>query len=833
VKHSTKSGVGAYKTAARTVHMLFFLVTSLYCMFAYLPFTYMHVLKAALLPTLVAFAQYHPVLYWIVLILMLPVVGFKRDRWHWGFWIVHVLGGILLIVRPLLANLDNTTTSFWWALGTLMPSLYLTFLTWRTSYPAIRWGAGAPADERRVFRAAWLSGFAVAILYAGVALLRKQPTDWSTAEGWFGFGASVLIHTLVFVLFFVALNLLTVVSTWFPSPPRAQFVVMHLFGAAVLYTVIRVLVFTALSFAGPLANLYGLALSLTVTGYLAAFGASLAASADLEVSSGVSIALWWMRPPEAHRGIFRTLVALAITAAVAIPITVQASAMDWNYLFQKLTALVVWIAIFRVFFVAVHPKSTGPVQAGRLLVCALLILPGYRSFEAARSSIWKATRSKETSAQFLEKWAGYDISFQLLNEAITPVAGDPGFYRFLVRNTNLPRSTYVAPVPVDLVESLGPTPDKKPNIFMVVVDSLRRDYLSPYNPDVFFTPEIGRFGQESVVMRNAFTRYGATGLSEPSIWVGGMLLHKQYVTPFAPMNALQKLLEAEKYHAYISRDEILQTVVQPWPGLTEMDEGRLNMRYDLCSSLEELEGKIASDPGGAPMFAYTQPQNIHISVINGQGAKPISDENFGRFYAPYASRLKRMDACFGHFIESLKQRGIYDNSIVILTADHGDSLGENGRWGHAYTIYPEVVRIPLLIHLPPAMRDSHSYSEKDLAFSVDITPSLYYLTGHKPTNHNELLGRPLFTDRSSEAAEWRHESYLLASSYAAVYGILTADGKQLTVADAVNYKDYYLDLSSAAPSADSVSGATKTWLEGLIRSKVVAIDSFYNFTPLQ
>ena len=822
-----------YQTVARTLHATFFLVTSLYCMFAYLPFTYMHVLKAALLPTLVAFAKYHPLLYWFVLLLMLPAVAFKRDRWHRAFWILHILAGVLLTVHPLLVNLDNTTVSFWWAMASLTPSLYLTWLTLRTSYPAIRWGSGYPADERRVFSAACFAALSAALLYAAVALLRQQSGDWTPAEAWFGFGSSLLIHTLVFVLFFVVLNLLSVISTWFPSPARVQFVLMHLLGAALLYTVIRVLVFTALTFAGTLANLYGLALSLTITGFLASFGASLASGKDLEVSSGLSLSLWWLRPPEVHRGWFRTFATVAVTGATAIAVTVKASAMDWNYLFQKLTALVVWVALFRLFFVFVRSKNTGPIQAGKLLVCALLVLPGYRSFEAAQKFLWKQTHSKETAAQFFEKWGGYDISFQILHEAIAPVAGDPGFYRFLVRNTNLPRSTYVAPVPVDLVESLSATPEKKPNIFMIVVDSLRRDYLSPYNPEVDFTPEIGRFGEESVVMRNAFTRYGATGLSEPSIWVGGMMLHKQYVTPFAPMNALQKLLEAEKYRAYISRDEILTTVVQPWPGLTEMDTGRQNMDYDLCASLTELEKNITSDPGGAPMFAYTQPQNIHISVINGQGAKPISGENFGRFYAPYASRLKRMDACFGHFIDSLKQRGIYDNSIVILTADHGDSLGESGRWGHAYTIYPEVVRIPLLIHLPPALRESHYYNEKDLAFSVDITPSLYYLTGHKPTNHNELLGRPLFTENSSEAATWRRETYLLASSYAAVYGILTADGKQLTVADAVNYKDYFLDLSSASPSADSISGSTKTWLEGLVRTKVTAIDQFYHFTPLQ
>src|SRR5258708_26091575 len=55
------------------------------------------------------------------------------------------------------------------------------------------------------------------------------------------------------------------------------------------------------------------------------------------------------------------------------------------------------------------------------------------------------------------------------------------------------------------------------------------------------------------------SHYGGTGLSEPSIWMGGMMVHKQYVTPFAPMNALQKLLETDGYRSFVTRDSILRS----------------------------------------------------------------------------------------------------------------------------------------------------------------------------------------------------------------------------------------------------------------------------------
>jgi acetoin utilization deacetylase AcuC-like enzyme len=89
-----------------------------------------------------------------------------------------------------------------------------------------------------------------------------------------------------------------------------------------------------------------------------------------------------------------------------------------------------------------------------------------------------------------------------------------------------------------------------------------------------------------------------------------------------------------------------------------------------------------------------------------------------------------MDACFGRFITSLKDAGLYDDSIVVLTADHGDALGEAKRWGHAYTLFPEIVRVPLLMHIPSKLRARFTTDVDAASYSTDITPSLYALLGY-------------------------------------------------------------------------------------------------------
>jgi len=384
------------------------------------------------------------------------------------------------------------------------------------------------------------------------------------------------------------------------------------------------------------------------------------------------------------------------------------------------------------------------------------------------------------------------------------------------------------------VAELTPGRGERPDIHIFTIDSLRRDYLSPHNAAVDFTPAIGSFAAEAVVFRNAFSRYGATGLSEPSIWTGGMLLHKQYTKPYHPMNTLQKLMEAEGYELHITNDTILASVVRPSASVKEIHspEGR---SFPLCQSLETIQNVLAARPDdGPPILTYAQPQDIHISVINREGRDVPGGGSYEGFFAPYAARVRRMDRCFGEFIGFLKERGLYDRSIVVLTSDHGDSLGEEGRWGHAYTVFEEVLAVPLIVHLPEGMREAVTWDENDIAFTSDITPSLYYLFGQRPILYESVLGRPLFTETAQEAKSYLRDDYLVASSYGAVYGILRDNGRRLFIADAVNFRDYYFDLGGeGGAKALAITPRVRAEFYGRIRDEVMEIHRFYAHPAVQ
>ena len=362
------------------------------------------------------------------------------------------------------------------------------------------------------------------------------------------------------------------------------------------------------------------------------------------------------------------------------------------------------------------------------------------------------------------------------------------------------------------------------------MDSLRRDYLSPYNPAVAFTPEIARFAQDAVVFRDAFTRYGATGLSVPALWAGAPLLHKQYVTPFAPMNTLAKLLRHEGYAQWIGMDNIVEVIVQPSAALAPLDAGVMVKDFRFCRTLGELEQRLAArSPGDPPVFVYTLPQDIHVSAITRDGGGSL-DGAYPGFSAPVASRVRRFDACFGRFVGELRRLGLYDDSLILLTSDHGDSLGEEGRVGHAYGLFPEVIRIPLIVSFPARLRARFASPPSAPVYNTDITPTLYRLLGHELAPSTPLLGRSLIALPGEPAAESRDS--MVASSYGAVYGALLDDATRLYIVDTVNVREYGYALEpDQRDEAIAVDANLRSRGQRTIRETIQALADLHGFAP--
>lgn len=802
----------------------FFLLSSLYALLAYIPFTYQQIHKGGLLPILNAFGRTQAQLYWVALAVacatLLP--DFRRRQTRWLailFAIVHAAAGALLLAFPVMSHMRNDVSSLVYAAVSLVPLLWIATIDVAGNWGAIRWAGFRREDDLRVFYAAWRAGMFLALLYAAIFAARAS-VSWGAAERLAALLATLLCHALIFGVLFAALNLVRSIASLTRRPSEMEFLLSNSLAAGFFFLIVKVLVFHPLSFEGAAAGAYAALLAVALIGGLAAFAIRSWREAGGPVD-GLTLALSPLALPRFSNRVLQ-LAPLALLAAAATLVAMNLAIMDWNFMFQKLCACAIWALSFAYLHALAPRVSKAPDRRMTILFWAAMLIPCYR-LTAAKV----ATYPKIGAA--LETYANFDASFRLIRDGISAPPKDDTFYKLLALNTNIPRSVTTNPVDIDPAGKITASTGFKPNVFFLVVDSLRRDYLGAYNHAGTFTPNIDAFARESVVFRNSFTRYGGTGLAEPSIWVGGMVLHKQYVTPFFPMNALAKLLAVEHYQTYISMDPILRVIVKPQPDLVELDADKSNMDYRMCSSLEDLESKLEHRPPGRPVFAYTQAQDIHISVINREKNSVIDGGRYPGFYAPYASRLRRIDGCIGGFEQYLKSRGMFDDSLIVLTADHGDSLGEEGRWGHAYTLAPEVVRVPLIVHLPGAYRNLYSAPDS-VVFQSDVTPSLYYLLDHKPTLKEPFYGRPLFTQSASEQKSAAQDSYVIAASYAAVWGVLSDHGKSLFVADAVNYKNSLFHISDNGASNAGFIGSSQTdAAEDIMREGISRIATFYKF----
>lgn len=822
--------------AARLVVAAFVILTAGYCLLAYIPFTYHQVHLGALLPWLSAFARFHPYFYWaafVAAVVTLPSLSDSRTRVLSLLFVVVYGGiGVSLLFRPLLVRLENDAQSLLDCVLALTPLLWLALMDWRSRAKELKWSP-PESETRRLFKAcmlaagsAWLLAALMAVFrYAILTNIGFSARRWIVLLAW-----SLVFHAVVFLVIFLIVNFTGAIAGVVSRKPLHRVFFYAAMAVALLAPALRSIAFVPLSFFGPLATLTAVAVSLSCVCFLLGVSARLYSTDQGALESPMALLV----------GPVRFLVSLPRAVQVALLLVasffaawllVHASTTDWEFLFQKLVILAIWAGFFAFFYIVFPPRRKGSGNA--LVIAAAVVVCVYLGFIAVKPRLAGATANSQELSEDEGEYGNYDVSFRLARGILSPpasVAADDSLYPFLVSTTNIPRSVRTDPVDINLAGKLTATPGPKPNIFVFVIDSLRRDYLSPYNPSVTFTPGMDAFARESTVVPNALTHYTGTGLSEPSIWTGALSIHKQYITPFYPMNSLQKLLEFEQYQQFIAKDEILSIILAPSPRLTELDAGRPTMSCELCRSLAELQTRITqAGAAGHPMFAYTQPQNIHVSVINREGRSVPPGESYPGFDAPYASRVKALDKCFGAFIEFLKSSGLYDNSVVILTADHGDSLGERGLWGHAYNVVPEVVRVPLIIHLPASMK-SLSFDQAAPAFLTDITPSLYYLLGHQPIEQNEIFGRPLFTATPGEDQRYLRSSYLAASSYGPVYGLLENSGHSLYVADAVEYTDrLYQWKDDGSVSNAAVTQEIRADRQQKIRDAVNAVNRFYGF----
>ncbi len=821
---------------ARALNALFFLTTAAYCALCYVPFAYEQFIRPELVAWPSQFVSWYHYGFWLTLFItaLTIVAPIRKGQFQWSmiaYLAVCLLVGVWLLNNPVMSTVDTSARSLVLALVALSFPITLAVIDHGGTLP----GCSIRVDESRLMGSCLATAgvvwavFATSAVYRVVAFEGTRPPVSLLAVG---LCASLLVHVLLFCGLFLGVALSLRLIRLVTSALVAEYWALIACGAVAAWFVLRHIVFPAVTFTGfaatLLAAVFATCLALCWSALVCGLRCGNPAGDSMDIIlSPIRIRSGWMAGLTI---VLLTLPAMGLSRALA--------GIDWDFLLQKLSVLLFWgiafaatrrlLASARASYPTVGKdpawRSAWPSSS---IAVPLVIVAVYWGVERGAPSALAAASIPYADYTF-DRYASIDPSFQLVRDATRTSGGaTAAFYAFLRRNSTIAH-VEVPPVNVDFVHPLTPPSEPPPHVFLFVVDSLRRDYLSPYNDAVSFTPGIAAFANDSFVFDRAFTRYGATGLAVPSIWTGGMTLHMQYISPYAPMNTLAKLLDAGGYQRLMSLDGITARLSRAGTAVRQLDRSVRVKDFRFCNTLSELQDMLRSgDTRSGPIFAYSLPQDIHMSNAFTQ---PVPDASrYQGFFPPVASEVQRIDECFGRFVDFLKLEGLFDDSIVILTSDHGDSLGEEGRVGHAYTLFPEVIRIPLIVHLPPALARGRSADLSEVAFSSDITPTLYSLLGYEPADLGPLYGAPLFGD-GARGRDRRRDPFLIASSYGPVYGMLRHNGRFLYIADAVGGRDYAYDLSDGHLGARvQITPDLRRLNWDLIRGQVSAIATEYHF----
>ena len=697
---------------ARVANALFFVLTATYCILTYSSFAYQQFIRPRVVSSIASFAVFHHVWHWVFLAVtlatLIPEWKSARGRFvAWTYVVAMALVGVLVSYRPVLPAVENDLRGLWLACAFLLPPV------WLAVYDHLALASQFTptfVDVRRfVISSAATAATVWAVNVVCLPFRSGELGDFTVTWAGVAFGAlmSLSMHLGVFVVFGALFALALAASRRASPDPRLQYGVVAVSAAVIATVAIRGLVFTPLNFSGAPAWVLAVELSLVLTGTWSALAMRFASRQPKDTSAFDA----WTRPvPGAgsRAGAAVGLIALPILLFLALH---RVERVDWNFFVQNLCVVTAWLVTY-AFVYQLGPRRSNVLTRRSLLGAAAAILLtvvvgglGVGKGLSASTQTPTAATSHGFVPEFeLDAYATLDPSYRLIRQALTvESSGERDFFAYL-RANSLIEHVDVKPIDIDFVARLVARPERPPHVFLFIIDSLRRDYVSAYNPKVTFTPNFGQFASDEYAFQRAFTRYGGTGLSMPAMWAGSMLLHKEYVLPFTRMNALEKLLLANNYRVAMGMgDPIATQLIAPELPLEPIDQGKADGQMDFCDTLHELEGKLKAGLGDRqPLLVHTRPMNLHVSKLTEREGAP--DAAFGEFHPAAAAAVQRLDGCFGGFVAFLKEQRLYEDSIVILTSDHGDSLGESKRWGHAYTIFPEVVRIPLLVHIPSRLR---------------------------------------------------------------------------------------------------------------------------------
>ena len=358
---------------------------------------------------------------------------------------------------------------------------------------------------------------------------------------------------------------------------------------------------------------------------------------------------------------------------------------------------------------------------------------------------------------------------------------------------------------------------KPMNLVLFGVDSLRADHMSCYGYRRLTTPHLDRLASQGVLFEQAYSAYIPTTPAYASMLTGMDVITTQMVSlrPKGPLDeSIRTLPEILRDQGYVSA--CVGFDGRFYRGFDQYANYRAWITYDerpadKAHALNEVTLPILESmaAGGQPFFLFLRHMDPHAPYLppppfdrmfysgderdpRNRSMEPVfAFAPFAEFFkswmppgvtdaeyivALYDGELAYMDACIQRLLTRLEELGVADDTVVVVTSDHGETLVEHDCYFDHHGLYEPTLHVPLIIRCPgrlPTGRRVRGFTlEQDLVPTVlellgfegvaadlktDGRSSLPLLRGERPTNYSEFYISECtwMRKRGWRTAEWK------------------------------------------------------------------------------
>ncbi|MBN1871292.1 MAG: sulfatase [Candidatus Omnitrophica bacterium] len=320
----------------------------------------------------------------------------------------------------------------------------------------------------------------------------------------------------------------------------------------------------------------------------------------------------------------------------------------------------------------------------------------------------------------------------------------------------------------------------KPNVVWFLIDALRADHLGCYGYERETSPFIDSFAESSVLFKYALSQESYTQASVPSYFTSTYAFEHQVLYDYPSVDILgsrfvtiAELLRENNYKtAGFVFNPHLKSMFNFNQGFDLYDDDiegldcslPIHQAYETAGRIFQKVDSFLKRNIKRPVFLYLHYQDVHSPYVPPppyneyflpKGIEPAVDiiprkkikckrENREIYVSQYDGEIRYTDSYIEKTFSMLEARGINrDNSIIIITADHGEEFFDShplddGGVGHGRTLYAEQIRVPLIISLPdPAMK---SKTVEEYVELNDIAPTILDFAGIDYGAYGQMCG---------------------------------------------------------------------------------------------